>query len=332
MPRYKYAEDLPRLKKLISRFKRAKVLVIGDIILDQFIWGNVERISPEAPVPVVWVTCESFTPGGAANVANNIHALGGRVALCGVIGNDTGGSLLREELKKKSIDIGGIVIDGHRPTTLKTRIIASHQQLLRVDKEEVASLEDNLIEQILTSVREKIKEIDGIVIEDYGKGLIVPRLLSEVVGLAKRFQKIITVDPKINHFSYYKGVTAITPNHYEAEAGSGVKIQNSQDIDRAGRKLLEELGAEGVLVTLGENGMRLFQKNKKPVHIPTVAQEVFDVTGAGDTVISCFSLALISGATMSLAAKLANFAAGIVVGKVGVGVVTQEELLEGYGT
>ena len=317
-----------KLKFIIQKFPKARILVIGDLILDEFIWGKVDRISPEAPVPVVLVSSESFMPGGASNVANNIASLGGNSVICGVIGEDKGGHILVEELKKKGVDVSGVVIDGQRPTTIKTRIIAHHQQVVRVDREKLASIDDNLLEQILSFIRRKINEVDALIIEDYGKGVITPRLLAEIVPLAKKHKKIITVDPKVSHFSYYQGVTCITPNEKELEGGSGINIEIDEDINKAGGKLLKELSLGSVLITLGENGMRLFEKSGAVTHIPTVAQEVFDVSGAGDTVIAAFTLALASGAAKQEAAHISNFAAGIVVSKVGTAVVTREELLE----
>lgn len=317
-----------RLQEIIKKFPKKKILVIGDLILDEFIWGTVDRISPEAPVPVVWVNSESFMPGGAANVANNIATLGANASICGLVGKDKNANLLIEELKKKNVDTRGIVVDTERPTTLKTRIIAHHQQVVRIDREKLDGIDDNILEQVLCFVREKIDEIDGLIIEDYGKGLITAKLLSQLVPLAKKHKKVITVDPKVEHFSYYEGVTSLTPNQKEAEYASGVKIRKDSDIDKAGKKILQELNSESVLITLGENGMRLFQRSGKITHIPTVAKEVFDVSGAGDTVIAAFTLSLASGATLLEAAQLANFAAGVVVGKVGVAVTTKEELQE----
>lgn len=316
-----------KFKRIISKFSKIKVLIIGDLILDEFLWGKVSRISPEAPVPVVWVQSESFMPGGASNVANNLHALGGKVYLAGVIGMDERGKILTEELTKKGIDIGGVVIDGERPTTLKTRVIAHHQQVVRIDKEKMETLGPGLIDQIVDYVKEIIRDIDAIIIEDYGKGVITPRLLEEVLRVAKRHKKIICVDPKEEHFHYYKGVTAITPNHHEAAQSAGIKVKDDDSLVKIGKVLLNKLRCEAVLITLGENGMQLFEKKGRITYIPTVAQDVFDVSGAGDTVIGAFTLALGAGASMPDAAYISNFAAGIVVGKVGIAVVTQEELL-----
>ena len=317
-----------KFKKIIVRFPKVKVLIVGDLILDEFLWGNVSRISPEAPVPVVHVRSESFMPGGAANVANNIHALGGKAYLAGVVGMDERGSILRQELDKRGVGVEGIVIDGERPTTLKTRVIAHQQQVVRIDKEKMDGLSTGLIDQIIDYIKEIIGQIDAIIIEDYGKGVVTPRLLQEILRLARRHKKIVTVDPKEEHFHYYKGVTAITPNHHEAAQAAGVKVKDVDSIAKVGKALLNKLKCEAVLLTLGENGMQLFEKQGRITHIPTVAQDVFDVSGAGDTVIGTFTLALAAGANMQEAAKVSNFAAGIVVGKVGIGVVTQEELLE----
>jgi len=317
-----------KFKKIIARFPKVKVLIVGDLILDEFLWGNVSRISPEAPVPVVHVRSESFMPGGAANVANNIHALGGKAYLAGVVGMDERGSILRQELDKRGVGVEGIVIDGERPTTLKTRVIAHHQQVVRIDKEKIEPLSAGIVDQIIDYIKEMIGQIDAIIIEDYGKGVVTPRLLQEILRLARRHKKIVTVDPKEEHFHYYKGVTAITPNHHEAAQAAGVKMKDMDSIAKVGKALLNKLKCEAVLLTLGESGMQLFEKQGRVTHIPTVAQDVFDVSGAGDTVIGTFTLALAAGANMQDAAKVSNFAAGIVVGKVGIGVVTQEELLE----
>ena len=314
-------------KKIVSKFSKAKVLIIGDLILDEFLWGDVSRISPEAPVPVVWVRSESFMPGGAANVANNIHALGAKAYLAGVVGKDERGRVLTKELKRIGMDVAGVVVDNKRPTTLKTRVIAHHQQVVRIDKEKMDSLNESLIDQIIEYTDQIIEDIDAIIIEDYGKGVITPRLLEEVLRLARHHKKIVTVDPKEEHFYYYKGVTAITPNLYEAAQAAGVKVKDAKSLIKIGKGLVNKLKCEAVLMTLGENGMQVFEKKGRVTHIPTVAQDVFDVSGAGDTVIGAFTLALAVGAGMIDAAHISNFAAGVVVGKVGIAVATQKELL-----
>ncbi|HAJ56679.1 MAG TPA: D-glycero-beta-D-manno-heptose-7-phosphate kinase [Candidatus Omnitrophica bacterium] len=319
--------------KILSRFDSARILVIGDLILDEFIWGKADRISPEAPVPVVWAQSQSYMPGGASNVANNVASLGAKVFLCGVIGDDKNGRILTEKLREKNVNCDAVLVDPIRPTTVKTRIIASHQQMVRVDWENTESLSKDMVRQMTEAIGPQLENIDAVIIEDYGKGVITPALLKNVISLARRHGKIITVDPKVEHFSYYKGVTAMTPNEKEASAGSGIKITDDDDVDAAGWKLLKKLKLAGILITLGEKGMKLFSSAKgggkgTVVHIPTVAQEVFDVSGAGDTVISVFTLALASGVKMREAAVLANVAAGVVVGKVGVAVISKEELLE----
>lgn len=321
-------QSFSRLRNIIYNFQNTRVMVIGDLILDEFIWGKVDRISPEAPVPVVWADRESFMPGGASNVANNVAALGGKVDLVGVIGNDDRGGILKSEMSQRNIVIDGIFIDNTRPTVLKTRVIAHKQQVVRIDKEVISPLSNRIISKIVAYVKKRIKDIDILIIEDYGKGVITPQLLKSIVPLAKRHKKTIAVDPKEDHFSFYKGVTLITPNISEASKATGVKIQNKRDIDDAGKRLLNKLKCNMALITRGEDGMVLFKNGKRPVYIQTVAQEVYDVSGAGDTVISVFCLALASGAREIEAAHIANCAAGIVVGKVGIAVVNQAELIK----
>jgi D-beta-D-heptose 7-phosphate kinase/D-beta-D-heptose 1-phosphate adenosyltransferase len=334
---------MKNLRKIIHNFKKANILVVGDLILDEYIWGNVERISPEAPVPVVWANKRTFTPGGAANVANNIRALDGHVSLVGVIGKDKNTDILLSELKKKKIATEGICIDPKRHTTVKTRIIAGHQQVVRVDWEHTDALSRELNQKIFKFIKANISDFDAVIIEDYGKGVINMHLVQEFIALARLQKKIITVDPKEEHFRYYQGVTSITPNRRELEnAIRNLRIKDTtnrfkfntdklftdKDIDSAADEILKYLGLQSLLVTLGECGMRLFERNGHRTHIPTVAQEVFDVSGAGDTVIAAFSLALSCAATQLEAAHIANFAAGIVVGKLGTAVTSRQELLE----
>lgn len=321
-------QSLTKLKSIISNFTKARVLVIGDLILDEFIWGKVERISPEAPVPVVWMDRESFMPGGASNVANSIATLGGEVELVGVIGNDDRGAILKSELDQREIGTSGLVVDKTRPTILKTRVIAHKQQVVRIDKEVTAPISNRLISRLVSIVKNKIDQIDILIIEDYGKGVITSRLLKDIIPLARRKRKVIAVDPKENHFPLYKGVGVITPNHKEASFATGINIVNKKTLEEAGKALLKKLRCNTVLITLGEKGMSLFKEGSRAVHIPTLTQEIFDVSGAGDTVVGVFSLSLASGATSVQAAHIANCAAGIVIGKVGIAVVTQDELIE----
>ncbi|MBI4707417.1 MAG: D-glycero-beta-D-manno-heptose-7-phosphate kinase [Candidatus Omnitrophica bacterium] len=333
---------MKNLKNIINKFPGAKVLVIGDLILDQYIWGSVDRVSPEAPVPVVWAKQRTYVPGGAANVANNISALDGSVTLVGVLGKDKHAEILLEGLKKRRINAKGIFLDQSRCTVLKTRVIAGHQQVVRVDWENREPLADRLNKKIADFVNKNLKSYDAVIIEDYGKGVINKELLSQIITLARKLKKIITVDPKEEHFQYYRGVTSITPNRKELEnAVRNLKIKDTsnqfkintdklftdKDIDLAAREVLDYLSLDSILVTLGEQGMKLFEKNGRRTHIPTVAQEVFDVSGAGDTVISAFTLGLCAGASKLEAAHIANFAAGIVVGKVGTAVTSRKELI-----
>lgn len=320
--------NIPRLKDIANRLDRARILVVGDLILDEFIWGSVTRISPEAPVPVVWVSSENFMPGGASNVAANIRALGAEVHLCGVVGDDDRGETLQALLRKKGIHCEGIFADAKRPTTQKTRVIAHHQQVVRIDREKVFPIAESVLDRLSAFIEERMKSVDALIIEDYGKGVIVPQLVRRAVLAARKTKKIITVDPKETHFSYYRGVSAVTPNHHEAAAAVGYKIKDEATLERAGRDLLRKLRCETALITLGENGMAIFRAGKKMVKIPTVAQEVFDVSGAGDTVISTYTAALASGASVIDAAHLSNIAAGIVVGKVGVAVTSREEIVK----
>lgn len=334
---------MKNLEKIVNKFNKAKVLVIGDLILDEYIIGNVERISPEAPVPIVWANKSSYVPGGAANVAYNIRALGGSVCLAGVVGRDENSTRLLSRLKKGRIATSGIFAEAKRPTTLKTRIIAGHQQVVRVDWEHTKPLAKSGNRKILDFARKNIRKFDCLIIEDYGKGVVNAQLLKELTTLAASSKKIITVDPKEDHFQFYRGVNAITPNRKELEnAVRNLKIKDRsnsfradndrlstvRDINRAAKEIIKYLGLESLLVTLGEEGMYLLEKNSnKSIHIPTMAQEVYDVSGAGDTVISVFSLALACGAKKEEAAYLANYAAGVVVGKLGTATASRSELL-----
>ena len=330
---------------IIAKFNKAKILVIGDLILDRYIQGSVSRISPEAPVPVILEEKSFYTPGGSANVANNLSALKAQVSLAGKVGSDADGKILLKELKKKGIDTSGIVVDKNSPTITKTRIMAQHQQVCRIDREDVSASSDRAAHQGLFNFIEKnINKFDAVIVSDYGKGTITPDLINFVRSLALAKKKILTVDPKVEHFSYYKKVTAITPNLEETEnairnikitshAPQNLKInvdrlKTDEDFNLAGNELLKYLDLDSLLITLGEHGMKLFEKGQKPVHIETKVQEVFDVTGAGDTVISVFTLSLTAGASKRQAAELSNFAAGVVVGKMGAATVSQQELLE----
>ncbi|MFH0947965.1 MAG: D-glycero-beta-D-manno-heptose-7-phosphate kinase [Elusimicrobiota bacterium] len=316
------------LKNILDKFSNVKILIIGDLILDRFIRGESRRISPEAPVPVVEVKDETYSMGGAGNVANNIISLGGIVSVVGLVGNDYASKILLEELSKKNIGIGGILTDNTIKTSIKTRVIAGHQQIVRFDKETVRELSPFITEKIIQFINKKIPEYDAVLISDYGKGVVTQKVISEIIRLTKKYKKIVTVDPKIEHFSRYKFVDCLTPNIYEAMDGMGVsKLKDENDLKNLGKKILEKLKCRSVIITRGENGMTLFEK-EKITHIPTTAKEVFDVTGAGDTVIAVLTLALSCGASLIEASQIANYAAGIVVGKLGTATVSSKELLK----
>ena len=320
-------KEKKRLSEILKSFSKARVLVVGDFILDQFLWGSVERISPEAPVPVVNVQRESYMPGGALNVAHNIRTLSGVVYPCGVVGRDLEGRMLVKAMRREGIDTGGVLYHADRRTAVKTRVIAHSQQVVRFDREKTDEIARESVASILRFAQQKIASTDVIIIEDYGKGVIQPALVKSLIALAKKSKKPIVIDPKEKHFSYYKGATAITPNRKEAygavlNGGHGRSYTTAQ----VGKKLLQQLSLKAVLMTLGEDGMCLFEKNGPATHIPTVAREVFDVSGAGDTVIAVFCLALAVGASLKEAAILSNLAAGIVVGKLGTATVSSEEI------
>ena len=312
----------------IDRFTSCRILVVGDLLMDEYIWGRVERISPEAPVPVVEVKEESLMLGGAGNVLNNIRALGGSVLLCGVIGNDFMGKELTRMLRELNSPIKGLVVEDRRPTTIKTRIVAHSQQVVRVDREERRPVDEKSIDRIIATLKEELNESDAIVVADYGKGVVTRSLMEGIRSLSQNSQIILAVDPTVRNLAFYKDVTLITPNNYEAQQMSGIQIEDDESLRRAGARLLEELSCQMVLVTQGDKGMTLFEGNGQTTQIPTVARKVFDVSGAGDTVIATFTLALAAGLTPGEAAVLANLAAGIVVGEVGTATVPATKLKE----
>lgn len=318
--------DKNKLLKYLDSLKDSTLLVVGDIMLDHFIWGRVTRISPEAPVPVVDIQNESIMLGGAANVLNNITSLGGKAIICGVVGNDEMGKKIVHELRLQNVDIEGLVVEASRPTTIKTRVIAHSQQVVRFDRESRGDISSESQKLILGYVKRNIRSISGIIVSDYSKGVVTKALVAGLVKAARETGIPVAVDPKVNHFDYYKGVTVVTPNNLEASQASGIDIVDDLTLASAGRKLLNKLKNDSVLITRGEHGMSLFRREEAPVHIPTVAKEVYDVTGAGDTVIAVFMLALAAGAPMDEAAMIANHAAGIVVGEIGTATVKLEQL------
>jgi len=322
-------EKLPSKKSLlkqIEKFPQARIMVIGDIMVDHFIWGKVSRISPEAPVPVVNVTSESLRLGGATNVVHNLHTLGGKVYTAGVAGNDEMGRKIIHDLRTLSISTEGIIITTDRPTTVKTRVIAHNQQVVRFDRERISPLNSDSNQRIIDYFKRNLANIDAVIISDYGKGVISNELMRGVLTLSKKENKIIVVDPNVEHMDFYVGVTMITPNQNEAGEALGMKISTDEDSFKAATLLRKKIGCESVLITRGEHGMTLLEKNGSCIHIPTLADEVYDVTGAGDTVVSALTLSLTTGASQKVSALIANYAAGVVIKKLGTASVNREEL------
>src|SRR5574341_148530 len=317
-----------RLQNIVSRVGGHRIIVLGDVMLDEYVWGNVSRISPEAPVPVVQVEKQESKLGGAANVALNLRVLGDQPILIGVCGRDAASLKLKKVLRQKHISDDVLVTDNNRPTTTKTRIMAHSQQVVRADWENTEEISDSVARRILDKIKKFSRSAKALIISDYGKGIITPGLLQEVINLALKKGLFIAVDPKDTHFFNYKRVSIVTPNHHEAGFVAGRRIVNESVLNEVGRKLLYELEAEAVLITRGEEGMSLFQEDKEPYHIPTVARHVFDVTGAGDTVISSLVSAICAGANLKEAAWISNHAAGVVIREIGTAQVTKEELLE----
>lgn len=319
--------ERPELLRTIARFTGRRVLVVGDLMLDQYIRGGVTRISPEAPVPVVRVTGETFIPGGAGNVVSNLAALGARVSVVGVVGEDEAGRRLLEQFRGKDVDVDGVCVDVDRLTTQKCRVVADRQQAVRYDRETTGPLSHATETRLLASLADELSRAEAVILSDYGKGVIVPKLLSRAIAGAKRRKIPITVDPKPEHFRRYRGITCVTPNTAEAWACMHrAPKAGPEALDELGRDILKTLNSRSVLITRGPDGMSLFEAHGKVTHIPTVAREVFDVSGAGDTVISTFTLALAAGAPLLRAAKLSNHAAGIVVAKLGTATTDQKEL------
>ena len=314
------------LERLLDRFSKAKILVLGDIMMDRFIWGKVSRISPEAPVPVVLVEKETFLFGETANVVNNIHSLGGEVSLCGVVGDDEMGEKLLRELRGIGVGVEGVFVEPGRQTTTKTRIIAHHQQVVRIDRETTDHLKTSTVRHLSEFLKTNIGAFDGVVLSDYGKGLLTRGLIHTALRQAKEGKKFVLVDPKPKNIFCCKGATVITPNTAEASTASGIPIADPSSLRKAGTVLLKKLRCDVLVITRGEEGMAIFEARRDPLLVPTVAREVYDVTGAGDTVIGTMALALATGASFEDAVRLANYAAGVVVGKMGTATVTPDEL------
>jgi rfaE bifunctional protein kinase chain/domain len=318
--------ETTELLKLLERASSARVLIVGDAILDHYVFGDAARLSPEAPVPVVRVERDVLRPGGAANTAVNVRALGAAAELVAVAGDDENGRALAWMLEKEGVGGDGLVVSAERPTTWKGRVIARHQQLVRLDREMDGDVNAELEDELLGHFDEGLARADGVILSDYGKGTVTARVAAEVISRAAKAGKIVCVDPKEDHFSLYKNVTSVTPNHHEAAAATGIREADDPTLERTGAALLDALRSDSVLITWGERGMVLFSADGSTDRIPTRAREVFDVVGAGDTVVATFAVALAAGGSHLAAAQLANFAASVVVAKVGTATATPEEI------
>ena len=329
--------NLNRLEQILDRAASKRIIVIGDLMLDEFVWGKVGRISPEAPVPVVQVTGESFYPGGAANVARNLREFIDNVSVIGMLGKDRSGRQLRDLLTAQNIDTSGTIEDDGFCTIVKTRIIALHQQVVRVDRERIAALPAAQIPNLVAAVQNRILETDAIIFEDYGKGFVTSELVAQIARQARTARKIVAADPNPRHSVDWRGVTAVKPNRVEAFLAADVPWSDADEapakdvhLQRAGEALLKKWETNYVLVTLGEHGMMLFQQNDAPHYIAAKARQVFDVSGAGDTAIALFTLGLVCGATPIEAAEIANHGSAVVVSKLGTATVTRDELIGSF--
>jgi len=318
-----------RAAEILENLRDRYVLVLGDVMLDEFVWGDVTRISPEAPVPVVDVRRESIHLGGAANVLANLVALGARGAVVGVVGNDVAGRRLQTGLRDLGVQDQYLVVDESRPSTTKTRIIAHSQLVVRADRESRNPVTGKLEEKIVLCLKEALKQADAFVVSDYDKGVVTPSILREILPVAYE-QAPVLIDPKLRNFNAYRPATLVTPNHLEALRMSNTEDHSDDGSHHAAKVIREKLGCDAVLITRGDRGMMLLEGDGQPVFVETAAREVYDVTGAGDTVIATLAGALATGATMLEAATLANHAAGIVVGKVGTATANAEELIQTF--
>jgi D-beta-D-heptose 7-phosphate kinase/D-beta-D-heptose 1-phosphate adenosyltransferase len=312
---------IDRIDKISANFGKATILILGDIMLDEYLHGSVSRISPEAPVPVVEINHEQLRLGGAANVANNVKALGDEPILIGVIGVDEAAIKLNQLLKEKGIARDYLIDDSERRTTIKTRIIAHSQQVVRADREDAVEISPEIEKRIIDRFHAIAGKIKGVIISDYGKGVITASLLEKIIPDCREKGIFVAVDPKETHFFNYKRVSLITPNHHEAGFAAGKRIKTDDDLNYVGKLLLERLQADSILITRGEKGMALFNANGEVDYFATVAKKVFDVTGAGDTVIASFVSAMAAGATLKEATVISNCAAGVVVGEIGTATV-----------
>ncbi|MCX6344498.1 MAG: PfkB family carbohydrate kinase [Armatimonadetes bacterium] len=319
--------DFKTCRSAINGFADIRVLVIGDLMLDEHIWGTVDRISPEAPVMVVNVDSTEGRAGGAANVANNIRALGAQATIVGVIGDDEGGAMLRSCLEESGVNTGGLIVDKRRTTTRKTRIWASHrQQVVRVDQETQRKVSAGTIKRIAQFINETAGDVDAILVSDYDKGVVSREVVAAVVASANKYGKVSTSNPKPRSVHNFAGIGVMTLNQSEASAASRIEIADVKDAEKAGKKLISSVGCRSVVITRGGQGLSVFDGNKNPFHMPAVETEVYDVAGAGDTVIGALTLALACGLSLDVSAAVANCAAGAVVRKVGVATTTVDEI------
>jgi D-beta-D-heptose 7-phosphate kinase/D-beta-D-heptose 1-phosphate adenosyltransferase len=315
-----------RVTEILNTLRGRNIVVLGDVMLDEFVWGDVTRISPEAPVPVVDVRRESVHLGGAANVLANLLALGSRGTVVGVVGADDAGKRLRNGLGELGARDDNLIADETRPSTTKTRIIAHSQLVVRADRESRAPVNSKIEDEIVSYLKEALRDAHAFVVSDYDKGVVTPRILGEILPFA--YERVpVLIDPKLRNFNHYRPATLVTPNHHEALRMSDSEDHSDDGSHHAAKVIREKLGCDAVLITRGDRGMMLLQKDGQPVFVQTAAREVYDVTGAGDTVIAALAAALATGATMVEAATLANHAAGIVVGKVGTATATAAELI-----
>ncbi|MEW6730029.1 MAG: D-glycero-beta-D-manno-heptose-7-phosphate kinase [Acidobacteriota bacterium] len=316
-----------RAAELLEQFQARRILVIGDLMLDEFLWGRARRIAPEAPVPVVEIERETLHLGGAGNVAANLAALGACPMVIGVIGADMAGERLREEFAQATITTPALVVDKTRPTTIKTRVIAHSQHVVRTDREKKTPVSAAIERELADNFLELLESAEAVIVSDYEKGVITPSLLQTILPAAAERRIPVCIDPKLKNFQYYRPATIITPNQNEAEAIARIHIENAETLELVGQRLRELLGDVNILITRGEEGMSLFQNKDEVVNVQAVAHEVYDVTGAGDTVVATLTLGIVSGASILEAAMIANHAAGIVVGKVGTATVSTAEIL-----
>ncbi|MCI0338971.1 MAG: D-glycero-beta-D-manno-heptose-7-phosphate kinase [Acidobacteria bacterium] len=315
-----------RAQQIINNFTGRRIVVLGDLMLDEFIWGEVRRISPEAPVPVVEVKRETWHLGGAGNVVSNLLGLGARAIPVGIVGDDGAAAQLRNRFAELGAETSGIISDSSRPTTRKTRIVAHSQQMVRADREDRAPIKEDAENRIISAFINALENTDAIIVSDYDKGLLTPRVLAAAIGAAQTQGKIVCLDPKIRNFNHYRKVDVVTPNQLEAERVTNIEIIDESSLSAAAHCIRDMLDCKIVLITRGEHGMSLLDRQGEMTHIPTVAREIYDVTGAGDTVIATLTLALVSGAAIEEAAIIANHAAGVVVAKVGTATTSRAEL------